>query len=462
MRIPILLSAVLLVCLSPASGGQQPAAPAAPAPRATPETYRRLADEVETNLRREILDKWFPAAVDRDAGGFYENYKEDWTRGPTGEKNIVYQSRLTWLAAQASRRFPERSAEYLAITRHGAAVLADKLWDKDKGGFFWAVTDAGRPARDRGDEKHVYGISFGIYAAAASHAVTKDPASLDLAKRGFRWLEEHAHDPKNGGYYEALTAAGTPILDGTPDRPSDAIGTKYGRKSMNTHIHLLEAFVGLQEVWPDPAVRTRLAELHEILLTKIYTEPGAQHMFTTPDWQAVPGHDSFGHDIETAFLLAESAEALGKPEDARTWHAARRLVDHALEVGYDHEHGGFYDEGTVKGEDLAKQKIWWVEAEGLNALLLMHERFGRETPRYWDAFVQTWNFIARHQVDPKFGGWYSTVKPDGAPIPGRAKSDRWTEGYHQGRSMLTVSARLRELADPKPRPASKHEANGPK
>jgi mannobiose 2-epimerase len=443
MRIPLLLSAVVLfhgfVCR----------AQERPAPRPTPTEYRRIADQVETNLRKEILDKWFPAAVDRENGGFYENFNNDWTRGAGGEKSIVFQSRLTWLSAQAARRFPEKSAEYMGITRHGVAELADKLWDKEKGGFFWSVDDAGRPNKERGDEKHAYGNSFGIYAAAASYPVTKDPAALDLAKRGFRWLDEHGHDGKNGGYYEAFTRDGTPILEAPAGRQSDAIGTKYGLKSMNTHIHLLEAFVALHEVWPDPVVRARLEELHEIILTKIYYEPGAQHMFTTPDWKPVPGPDSFGHDIETAFLLAESAEALGRPEDGRTWHAGRRLVDHALEVGYDREHGGFYDEGTVDGRDLNKQKIWWVEAEGLNALLLMHELYGKETPRYWNAFVQTWGFISDHQVDAKYGGWFNTVKADGSPIPGRGKSDRWTEGYHQGRSMLTVSARLRHLAEGK-------------
>jgi mannobiose 2-epimerase len=441
MRFPVLLSAALVLFPAFVCGAAEP----------TPAEYRRIADQVEANLRQQILDKWFPAAVDRENGGFYENFNNDWTRGATGEKSIVYQSRLTWLSAQAAKRFPGKSAEYMDITRHGVGELADKLWDREKGGFFWSVDDKGRPNKERGDEKHAYGNSFGIYAAAASYAVTKDPAALDLAKRGFRWLDEHAHDGKNGGYYEALTRDGTPILEAPAGRTSDAIGTKYGLKSMNTHIHLLEALVALYEVWPDPAVRARLEELHEIILTKIYTEPGAQHMFATPDWKPVPGPDSFGHDIETAFLLAESAEALGKPEDERTWHAARRLVDHALEVGYDQEHGGFYDEGTVDGRKLNKQKIWWVEAEGLNALLLMHERFGKETPKYWNAFVQTWGFITEHQVDAQHGGWFNTVKSDGSPIPGRGKSDRWTEGYHQGRSMLTVSARLRHLAEGKDR-----------
>jgi len=221
---------------------------------------------------------------------------------------------------------------------------------------------------------------------------------------------------------------------------------------MNTHIHLLEAMVALHEAWPNnPTVRARLEELHEIILTKIYHDPGALHLYLTPDWQPIPGPDSFGHDIETAFLLADSAHALGRPDDDLTWRAARHLVDHALDVGYDTDHGGFYDEGSVTGQDVNKRKIWWVQAEGLNALLLMHERFGREAPRYWSAFQQTWDFISKHQVDAKNGGWFNTTNPDGSPIPNRQKSDRWTEGYHQGRAMLTVSMCLRHLAAAVPR-----------
>ena len=444
MNLPALLASAAAFVLLFAT--RCPAAERPPVTLATPEAYRRIATEVETNLRRDVLDKWFPAAVDRDAGGFYENFKENWTRGPTGEKSIVYQSRLTWLSAQAALRFPEKSDQYLAITRHGVAALAEKLWDKEKGGFFWAVDDGGRPDRDRADEKHVYGIAFGIYAAASSHAVTKDPASLDLARRAFQWLDRHAHDDKHGGYFEALTRDGHPILTAPANRLSDAIGTRYGRKSMNTHIHVLEALVALHRVWPDAAVRARLAEVHEAVAGKIYADPGVLHVYLSPDWKPVPGPDSFGHDVEAAFLLVESAEALGMPDDERTWRVAGRLVDHALDVGFDHDRGGFYYEGTADGRELEKRKVWWVQAEGINALLLMHERFGRETPRYWEAFARTWSFISKHQVDARHGGWYNTVNADGTPIPGRPKSDRWTEGYHQGRALLTVSARLRKLA----------------
>jgi cellobiose epimerase len=417
-------------------------------PKPSGEDYRRIAAEVEASLRRDVLEKWFPAAVDRQGGGFFENFAANWSRGADGERSIVYQSRLTWLSAQAAIRFAddhEQAEKYLRITRHGAAFLADKLWDREHGGFFWAVDVAGHPVAPFGGEKHAYGNAFGIYAAAGSYRATHNAATLKLAKSAFHWLDEQAHDARHGGYFEALTAAGEPILAPTA-QPTDAIGTRYGLKSMNTHIHLLEAFTGLYAVWPDPALRGRLDELFQIVRDKIYVEPGCQHLYFNLDWRPIPDLDSFGHDIETAYLLTEAAAALGKADDAATWLAARHLVDHALEFGFDREHGGFYNELTTFGRDLTKEKIWWVEAEGLNALLLMHERFGRETPRYWEAFVKQWEFISKRQIDAAHGGWYPTLGADGAPKPNQPKSDRWTEGYHQGRALMNVSDRLRRLA----------------
>lgn len=450
MRLPTPSTLAVLVysvcsaaCMS--AEPSRPSAPLGPSLRPTAEVYLRLAGETERSLQRDVLDKWFPAAVDRQNGGFLEDFREDWSPGENRQKNVVYQSRLTWLAARAAARDPRRAAEYLGISRHGVAFLADRQWDRQHGGPYWAVDLAGKPTTARGDEKHVYGIAFVIYAAATNYEVTRDEAALELAKRTFRWLDEHAHDAQHGGYFEALRADGRPIQAGGAGKV-DAIGTQYGRKSMNTHIHVLEALTELYSVWRDEAVRLRTEEVLGVCLNKIYTEPGYLTLFFRPDWRRVEGPDSFGHDIETAFLVVEAAEALGRPEDEQTWSVARRLVDHALRVGYDRKHGGFYNEGTPGGGELATEKIWWVQAEGLNVLLLMHEHFGRQTLRYWDAFVRQWDFISKHQIDQTHGGWYSQVHEDGTAIPGRAKSDRWTEGYHQGRALINVTARLRRLA----------------
>lgn len=418
--------------------------------------YQRLADESRANLQSHVLDKWFPAAIDRQ-GGFHQNFGENWARMEGNERSIVYQSRLTWISAQAALRFknePERAAQYRAFSRHGLEFLEQKMWDKAAGGLFWEVDPIGCPTSERGGEKHAYGIAFAIYAATANYEATRDARALSLARRAFEWLERHAHDGRNGGYYEALTREGKPILraSGAPGAPAgDAIGTRYGFKSMNTHIHLLEAFSALYEVAPQPLVRRRLEEVLGLVRDRIAVAPGALSLYFTPDWRAVPDHDSYGHDIETAFLLAEASAALGRPDDARTWIVARSLVDNALSVGWDAELGGFYDAGTAfKAPDLAHasltRKVWWVQAEGLNALLLMHERFGRGDSRYWEAFTRQWNWIETRQIDAQNGGWHPELSREGVAQAGRAKSDKWTEAYHQGRALLHVSEALERLA----------------
>ena len=427
-----------------------------------PAVYRALATETDETLRRHVLGMWFPRAVDRERGGFHQNFGEDWSRGAGGGRSVVYQARLTWVAAQAAGRYPGRGAEFRGYTRHGLAFLSSVLWDREQGGFFWEVGPAGKPDAGRGTEKHVYGTAFGIYAAAAAYAATKDTAALGLAKRAFAWLDARAHDRRNGGYYEALRRDGTPILAPPTDasrrgRAVDAIGTRYGYKSMNTHIHLLEAFAALYEVWRDAALRARLEEVFKLVRDRVaVAPPGCLHLFFTPDWRPLPDHDSFGHDVETAYLLVEAAEALGRPDDARAWSVARQLVDHALAFGWDAEHGGFYDTGGVFGPPANTAKVWWVQAEGLNALLLMHRRFGRETPRYWEAFLRQWAFLRDHQTDARHGGWHPEVTRAGKPTPGRGKSYAWTEAYHPGRALLNVSAALRRLAGAPPNIEKRH------
>ena len=416
-------------------------------PPADAATYRRLADDVDANLQKQVLAQWFPRAVD-PAGGFYQNYGEDWTRGASDDKAIVYQARLTWVAAQAALRYPAQADAYHGYARHGLDFLANKMWDSQDGGFYWGLDDKGIPVRN--GEKHAYGVSFAIYALCGEYQSTHDARALELAQKAYRWLDAHAHDGKNGGYYEALTRAGQPILMPTADGPNDEIGTRYGCKTMNTHIHLLESLSALYQIWPDAGLRKRLEETFALVRDKIAVEQvGCLNYLFLPDWTPLPDHDSFGHDVETAYLLTEASAILGRPEDARTWRLARRIVDHALDFGWDADNGGFYDSGTVYGSaPTTTEKIWWVQAEGLNALLLMHARYGRESPRYWAAFNQQWDFIRRRQTDSGNGGWYPTVTREGADIPGHDKSDGWTEAYHQGRALLNVSETLRRLGGP--------------
>lgn len=437
------------VCPTPLLAQETSAVVADHAPP-TPAAYLGLAAEMEANLERHVIEKWYPSAIDSAGRGFVQNFDASWQATDDGVRSIVYQSRLTWLAAHTAMRRPEHRDAFDSHARHGLAFLRDVMWDKDEGGFFWAVGPEDRPLA--AGDKHVYGIAFAIYAASAVHRSTGDPDALGLAQKTFRWLEDHAHDATNGGYFEALTREGQPIREpssASDAATSDAIGTRLGFKSMNTHIHLLEAFTALYAQWPDPLVHERLEEVFSVVRDKVVVgEVGCQNLYFTPAWRPIPAEASFGHDVETAFLLVEAAGALGRHHDAETWAVARRLVDHALAFGWDAEHGGFFDHGPAFGPVVAREKVWWVQAEGLNALTLMHARFGRQTPKYWEALNRQWDFIVRHQVDAEHGGWRSRVGEAGEVDATLAKSDAWREGYHQGRALMTSAATLRALADP--------------
>ena len=411
------------------------------------ESYLKLAEETETMLREQVLRVWFPRSIDRTNGGFYENFTREWNPAPSEGKFSVFQGRMTWLAAQIAVQRPDLKEQYLPVVRHGLDFLSNVLWDKERGGFFWGLDDRGKTSSSFTDGKHLYGMSFGLYGAAAAFQATQDQSALELARKCFHWMDQHAHDAKNGGYFEWLTRDGQVVT--APREPGraaavPAAGFPVGFKSMNTHIHLLESFTQLYEVWPDALLRQRILELRDIVRDRICVEPGAMNLYFTNDWKPIPDHDSYGHDIETAYLLIETESVL-KISEARTERMAKLLVEHALAYGWDDTYGGFFREGTTFGPAEDLQKEWWVQFEGLNALLLMHEKNGQQTDKYFRAFQAQWRFLKDHQVDHEYGGVYDTIERDGT-VKNFTKARMWKEGYHESRALLNVTARLRALA----------------
>ncbi len=438
----------------------------APAPPITPDAitylpagkaaYQHFAAESETMLQQDVLGVWYPRSIDAVHGGFNADFARDWTPLPSHGKFSVFQGRMTWVAAQVVLHRPAQSAQYLPYVRHGADYLRNTLWDKQNGGFFWGLADDGSVSPAFTDNKQLYGISFGIYGLAGAYQATHNPADLDLAKRAFRWTDQHARDARNGGYFEWLTRAGTPLQAA----PYEAVirslpGTDFpiGYKSMNTHIHLLESFTELLKVWPDSTLRERVHELQHLVRDVITVQPGAMNLYLTNDWHAVPDHDSYGHDVEATYLLDEAEQALaehGAPPSAadreRTEKVGRMLVDHALAYGWDSAHGGLHHSGPFAGKPDDLLKEWWVQMESLNTLLLLHERFGRTTDIYWKAFQLQWQWIQRYQVDHEFHGDYELIKPDGVPLS-LTKGRIWKASYHEARALMNVKQRLDSLAD---------------
>jgi cellobiose epimerase len=332
-----------------------------------------LADTIESSLKTETLKKWYPQSFDTIYGGFLSTFTYDFK--PTGEqeKMIVTQSRHTWTNAKLSTRYPEVDY-YKTGAKHGFEFLLNVMWDKDQGGFYQLVDRRGNVKDDT--SKTAYGNSFGIFALAAYYRASSDPAALELVKKAFAWLERNSHDSLKRGYFQHLTRSGAHRLRSV-ETPSTS---DLGYKDQNSSIHLLEALTELYRVWPDPLVRERLNEMLVLIRDIIVTPKGYLTLFLTPDWKPVSfvdsskevvlkhhslDHVSFGHDIETAYLMLEASHVLGLKNDSVTARIAKRMVDHCLTKGWDASVGGFYDEGYYfKGDaDITithDTKNWWA------------------------------------------------------------------------------------------------------
>jgi cellobiose epimerase len=313
----------------------------------------RIAAAMEHSLQTETLARWYPQNFDTAYGGFLSTFTYDFK--PTGDqdKMIVTQARHTWTNARASERYPD-VIHYKSGAKHGFDFLRDVMWDKTLGGFYWLVDRTGHVKGD--SSKTAYGNAFGIYALAAYYKASHDTAGLNLAKKAFLWLERGGHDSRFKGYFQHLHGDGSPIVR-SASTPSTA---DTGYKDQNSSIHLLEAFTELYEVWPDPLVRTRLEEMLLLIRDTIVTPRGNLTLFLHSDWTPVSfqdsseasirqhhklDHVSFGHDVETAYLLLEASHVLGWKNDTVTLRIAKHMVDQALRYGWDAQAGGFYDEG---------------------------------------------------------------------------------------------------------------------
>jgi mannobiose 2-epimerase len=344
--------------------------------------------------------------------------------------------------------------DYLKYANHGFPFL-QKMWDTKCSGFYQTVNRSGKPIRINGF-KTAYGNAFAIYGLSAYYEVSGDTAALDLAKKTFLWLEQHSHDPVEGGYFQSLTREGAVIMrnDSTP-----AI-SPIGYKDYNSSIHLLEAITSLYKVWPDPLVKERLSEMYHLVKDVMINDRHYLDLFFKPDWEPISfykqdsatiiqnawmDHVSFGHDIETAYLLLEAAEALELANDG-LMDELRSIVDHALK-GWDNERGGIYDQGYYFDRDkplviIRDSKEWWAQAEALNTLLIFHHYY--PDAGYGDLFVKQWNYIKKYVIDPVNGGWYTygiDTRPQAKNFP---KASEWKTTYHNYRALSNCLNRLKE------------------
>jgi mannobiose 2-epimerase len=329
------------------------------------------------------------------------------------------------------------------------------MWDHEYGGFFQLVDSTGQVTTGPYDlEKRAYGNAFAIYALAAFYKISKDEEVLDHAIQAFNWFDQHAHDELNGGYYQYLNRDGSFIPRSVLEEGYEASDRYYvGLKDFNSSIHILEAFTELYSVWPDESVKNRLQEMFDVVSETMYDPRGFLRLYFYPDWTLVKDEDmqplmgersiytnhvTFGHDVETAFLLLEAAEALGMDEH-EIMPKAKLFVDHALAKGWDNELGGFYDIGKYIGDELKildEGKNWWAQSEGLNSLLLMHTHFPEDPNEYYRKFELQLSYIENNLIDHEHMGWYSGGIDHQPEYKTGRKANIWKGNYHTVRSLM--------------------------
>jgi mannobiose 2-epimerase len=411
-----------------------------------------LRDEVSRQLENELVPFWLSRSIDPVHGGYLTalDAAGHLVPGET-DKYIVMQTRMLWSFSRFCRFYAQskKPAEALQeAARQGFDFLIAHMWDAEYGGWYWRCAQNGETIVP---DKVMYGQSFAIYALSEYSYATGDPRGLEYADRTFNTIQRYGADVARGGYYESFARDW---------------GLKVGehfsgdRKSMNTQMHLMEAFTTLALASGQMVHARRLQELID-LITKRLINPvtGAGHEWFSLDFIPQPldelvvnwngGGDrqlldppvflnSYGHDIELAWLLVEAGNVLGQPHDTYL-PVARGLVDHALAYGLDRTYGGIYYEGQQGCPALFRYKGWWQQAEALVGFLDLYDLTHEET--YLDVFRLTWSFVNQHMINHAVGEWRTMIAEDGQELQGDL-GHAWKAAYHTGRALIEIVRRI--------------------
>lgn len=417
------------------------------------------SDSIAVQLGRTLdveLARWYPLCVDTVDGGYYSDINYKWELEGRQEKMIVSQARHIWSIANAAM-FNRSYRRLLPVAAHGLRFLRERMWDREYGGFFNLVDRHGHPVTENGrDNKTAYGNAFAIYGLAAYYKASGDTGALSLALATYRWLEKHSYDTLYRGYFQFLSREGVAFPEGSGSVPP---------KDQNSMIHLMEAYTALYDVWPDSVLKERLASMLHLVRDVITNDKGYMNLFFRRDWTPVSyrdsdapqraahfdiDHISFGHDVETAYLMLEASQGLGIRDDTTTLRIAKKKVDFALRHGWDEEHGGIFDGGdpSLTGGRVAimrDTKEWWSQAEALNSFLMMSMLFPRDTLNYYGKFTDQWAYCMKYVIDEDHGGWYWGGLDRAPRNQNGPKGSIWKADYHTSRAMINCILRLRNM-----------------
>jgi len=392
----------------------------------------RLRSEVAGN----ILPFW-ARAEDREHGGFHGKIDCDGEIDAQAPRAAVIHARVLWTFSAACRLV---DPSYREIAGRARNYLADKFWDSESGGIYWMLDYLGRPISDR---KQIYAQAFAIYGLSEHFRAAGNAESLERARQLYSLIEAHSYDPVFQGYIEACARDWGALEDmrlSEKDRNSP--------KSMNTHLHILEAYTNLLRVWRDDGLLARQKELLEVTMDRIVDRRTAHFkLFFDNQWNSLTDHISYGHDIEGSWLLVEAAEVVGDEALlARARALAVRMADAVARQAVDRDGSIFYEADST-GALIDPNKHWWAQAEAVVGFYNAYQLTGEE--RFRDLAYRAWEFIEEKMVDRVHGEWHAKLKPGGEPYREREDSDAclvgpWKCPYHNSRVCYEMMERLKD------------------
>ena len=387
-----------------------------------------MKQEMIDQLNEEYLKHLFPfweGLADREQGGYYGEKDYDLVLHKDADKGCILNSRILWTFSRAAVVL--KDASYLPYAKRAFDFLKQAFLDREYGGLYWSVTADGSPADTT---KHTYNQAFAIYGLSAYYEAAGDADALALARQLMELIETKCRD--EAGYLEAFTRDFGPESN---EKLSE--NGVMASRTMNTLLHVMEAYTELHRVAPSDVTRDRLREILYIFREKIYNpELGRLEVFFDPDYGSLIDLHSYGHDIEAAWLIDRAVEVLGEDSMRDITSVLEKKI---YDVAFD---GHSVPAECCRGEVL-ETRVWWVQCEAVIGFLNAWQKTGKE--EYFTAAESVWQYIREAIIDPREGGcWYAEVAPDGTPDPAKCIADLWTCPYHNGRMYFEVQQRMKE------------------
>ena len=385
-----------------------------------------LKQEMQKELTTRILPYWMERMVDQENGGFYGRITGQEELMPRADKGAILNARILWTYSAAYRLLGRE--EYKEMANRAKRYLIDHFYDSEFGGVYWSLNYRGEPLDTK---KQIYAIGFAIYGLSEFHRATGDPEALMYAVRLFNDIEAHSFDGLKNGYCEALTREWNEIAD---MRLSEKDANE--RKTMNTHLHILEPYTNLYRVWKDARLERQLYNLIGLFTEKILDKDTSHlQLFFDDDWQSKYPVVSYGHDIEASWLLHEAARVLGDAGLIAEIEPVVKKIAAAASEGLTSDGGMIYEKDLTTGH-IDGDYHWWVQAETVVGYYNLFRYFGDR--RALQHSIDCWEFIKRHLTDDVHGEWFWSLRADGSLNRDDDKAGFWKCPYHNGRMCIEL------------------------